>query len=88
MNEALTKMISGARIAAETPAATSASSLWRLTLRSSCSYSSAGICAVFQERPHFSHCQRSPYATSRFSPHSQLIVIGGFATAPIVRPVH
>src|SRR5205823_12093067 len=43
MNDALTKTISGTRIAAAPPANPSASSLWRLMLRSRRSYSSAGI---------------------------------------------
>ena len=37
-----------------------------------------------QARLQVSHSQRSPQARSRFSPHSQLIVIGGFPIAPIV----
>src|SRR4051794_27684542 len=38
---------------------------------------------VSQLRPQLSHCQRSPYANSRFTPHSQVSVIGGpFRIAP------
>lgn len=60
MNVALTKTISGTRTAAPPPASPSASSLWRLTLRSRRSYSSDGIWAVFHVLPHFSHRHRSP----------------------------
>src|SRR5271165_1374218 len=45
-------------------------------------YSSAGIWAVFQRRPHSGQVHRSPYATERVVPQSQLIVIG----APRIRP--
>src|SRR3954453_22011449 len=49
------------------------------------SYSSRGICAVFQRRPQVSHCHCSPYCSQRTSPQSQVTVIGGTFTRPIVR---
>src|SRR3954453_19935415 len=44
------------------------------------SYSSRGICPVFQRRPQVSHCHCSPYWSQRTSPHSQVTVIGGTFT--------
>ena len=58
-----TSTASGTITTARAIAGTNTRSRYRLIPERSASYSSRGICAVFQVLPHWGHVQRSPYAT-------------------------